>query len=91
MIRQVIQVENRLGLHARAAAKLVRLACRFASSVHVSREGANQRIDAKSILGVLMLSAAQGTRLVLLIEGEDEAEAGRAIRGLFEERFGEEN
>ena len=76
---------------ATSPAKLVRLACRFTSSVHVSREGANQRIDAKSILGVLMLCAAQGARLVLLIEGEDEAEAGRAIRRLFEERFGEDN
>src|SRR5437667_10070627 len=91
MIRQVIQVENRLGLHARAAAKLVRLACRFASSVHVSREGANQRIDAKSILGVLMLSAAEGTRLVLLMEGQDEAVAGQAIRGRVEGRVGEAN
>jgi phosphocarrier protein len=91
MIRQSILVSNRLGLHARAAAKLVRLASRFYSDVHLSREGANQRIDSKSILGILMLAASQGTRLIISIDGTDEAEAGAAIRELFETKFGEEN
>ncbi len=91
MIRQSVLVENRLGLHARAAAKLVRLASRFSSEVHLSREDANQQIDSKSILGILMLAASQGTRLVISIEGRDEAEAGEAIRRLFESKFGEEN
>ncbi len=90
MIRQSVLVENRLGLHARAAAKLVQLASRFSSEVHLSREGANQRIDSKSILGILMLAASKGTRLIISIEGQDEAEAGEAIRRLFEDRFGEE-
>ncbi len=90
MIRQSVLVENRLGLHARAAAKLVRLASRFASEVHLSREDANQQIDSKSILGVLMLAASKGTRLIISIEGKDEAEAGEAIRRLFENKFGEE-
>ncbi len=80
-----------MGLHARAAAKLVRLASRFSSEVHLSREDANQQIDSKSILGILMLAASQGTRLVISIEGRDEAEAGEAIRRLFESKFGEEN
>ncbi len=91
MIRQSIMVTNRLGLHARAAAKLVQLASRFSSEIHLSREDANQRIDSKSILGILMLAASQGTRLVVSIEGSDEAEAGEAIRQLFDGKFGEEN
>jgi phosphocarrier protein HPr len=91
MIRQSILVSNRLGLHARAAAKLVRLASRFSSEVHLSREDANQQIDSKSILGILMLAASKGTRLIVSIEGKDEAEAGEAIRELFETRFGEES
>ena len=57
MIRQSVLVTNKLGLHARAAAKLVRLASRFSSEIHLSREDANQQIDSKSILGVLMLAA----------------------------------
>jgi phosphocarrier protein HPr len=90
MIRQSILVSNALGLHARAAAKLVRLASRFSSEIHLSREEANQRIDSKSILGILMLAAKQGTHLVFTVEGQDEAEAFDAIRGLFDSKFGEE-
>lgn len=89
MIRQVIQVENKLGLHARAAAKLVRLSSRFRSEIYISREGFRQMIDSKSILGILMLAASQGTRLVFSISGQDEVEAGEAIRRLFESKFGE--
>jgi phosphocarrier protein len=91
MIRLAVQVENRLGLHARAAAKLVRLTTRFSSDVLLSREGASQQIDAKSILGVLMLAAARGTSLVFSIQGQDEVAAGNAIKELFEGKFGEEN
>ena len=91
MIRQSVLVTNRLGLHARAAAKLVRLASRFSSDVYVSREDANQQIDSKSILGILLLAASKGTRLIFSIEGNDEAEAAEAIRRLFENKFGEEN
>ncbi len=91
MIRESVLISNRLGLHARAAAKLVRLASRFSSEIHLSREDANQQIDSKSILGILMLAASQGTRLVVSIEGQDEAEAGDAIRRLFEDKFGEES
>jgi phosphocarrier protein HPr len=91
MIRQSVLVSNRLGLHARAAAKLVRLASSFSSEVYLSREDANQQIDSKSILGILMLAASKGTRLIVSIEGKDEAEAGEAIRDLFETRFGEES
>lgn len=91
MIRQSVLVSNKLGLHARAAAKLVRLASRFSSEIHLSREDANQQIDSKSILGVLMLAASEGTRLVISIEGQDELEAVEAICGLFENKFGEQN
>ncbi|MGD0100282.1 MAG: HPr family phosphocarrier protein [Acidobacteriota bacterium] len=91
MIRQSVLISNKLGLHARAAAKLVRLASRFSSEIHLSREDANQQIDSKSILGVLMLAASKGTRLVISIEGQDELEAVEAICGLFENKFGEES
>jgi phosphocarrier protein HPr len=91
MIHQPVLVDNKLGLHARAAAKLVRLASSFISEIHLSREDANQQIDSKSILGILMLAASKGTRLVITIEGLDEEEAAEAIRKLFEAKFGEEN
>jgi phosphocarrier protein HPr len=91
MIRQSVLVSNNLGLHARAAAKLVRLASRFSSEIHLSREDANQQIDSKSILGILMLAAAKGTRLVISIDGQDEADAGKAILQLFESKFEEES
>ena len=91
MIQQSVLVVNNLGLHARAAAKLVRLTSRFSSDIFISREDANQQIDSKSILGILMLAAAKGTRLVFSIEGKDEVEAGDAIRQLFENKFGEDN
>ena len=91
MIRQSVVVTNKLGLHARAAAKLVRLTSRFSSDVYISRKDANQQIDSKSILGILMLAASKGTNLLFSIEGNDEAEAADAIRRLFENKFGEEN
>jgi phosphocarrier protein HPr len=90
MIKLSILVNNRLGLHARAAAKLVRLASRFSSSIYLSRAGADQQIDSKSILGILMLAAARGTCLIVSIDGRDEVEAGNAIQSLFEQNFGEE-
>jgi len=90
MIRKVIEVENRLGLHARAAAKLVHMTSRFSSAIHLSWEGYQQEIDCKSILGVLMLAASRGTRLVVSISGADEEEASDAIVHLFASRFGEE-
>jgi phosphocarrier protein HPr len=91
MIRRVIVIENKLGLHARAAAKLVQVTSRFSSSVYLSRDGYQQAIDCKSILGVLMLAASQGTRLVFSVSGADEIEASDAIGRLFADRFGEES
>jgi phosphocarrier protein len=91
MIQQIVRVENQLGLHARAAAKLVRIASRFISRISLSREGAPRQIDAKSILGILMLAASKGATLIVSIDGSDELEAGEAIRTLFEDKFGEES
>jgi phosphocarrier protein HPr len=91
MIIERIEVKNGLGLHARAAAKLVRLASGFGCKIHLSRAGEIQQIDSKSILGILMLAASQGTILEFVLDGHDEQEASRSIRDLFESRFGEEN
>ncbi len=91
MICATLQVTNRLGLHARAASQLVRLASKFNSRILLSREGSDQVTDARSILQILMLAASQGTRLKILADGQDEFQAVEAVRQLFEEKFGEEN
>jgi phosphocarrier protein len=91
MIEQVVTVDNKLGLHARAAAKLVHLSSRFSSDIFLSREGQHQAINSKSIMGVLMLAASKGTRLIVSVTGTDEAEASNAIGLLFAAKFGEES
>jgi len=83
-----VTIVNRLGLHARAAAKFVHLASAFASRVTVSRDGT--RVDGKSILGLLTLAASKGTKLHLAIQGDDEAEAGAQLTELVRTRFGED-
>jgi phosphocarrier protein len=88
MLNRDIEIINKLGLHARAAAKLVSCASGFQSDVHLLRNG--QRVNGKSIMGVMMLAANQGTQLELEINGGDEAEAMAAIVALIEDRFGEE-
>ena len=88
MVERPLDVVNRLGLHARAAAKLVHLAATFESNVLLVAED-GEEIDAKSILGILLLAAGQGTRLTLRCAGGDEAAAADAIGALFAERFGE--
>ena len=87
MIETVIPVVNKLGLHARAASKLVKLCAGFASDIKISAGG--QQVDGKSIMGILMLAATQGTDLLLQVEGEDEQAAVDAIRMLFSDCFGE--
>lgn len=84
-----LKVVNPLGLHARAAVKLVLEANRFDSDIHLSRDDSNE-VNAKSIMGVLTLAAAQGSEVKVRCEGEDAEEALEAIRGIFEEGFGEE-
>jgi phosphocarrier protein len=87
MIRKEIEILNKLGLHARAAAKLVQCAGRFASHVEIERRG--QSVNGKSIMGVMMLAASQGTRITVEASGEDEDAAMAAIETLIGERFGE--
>lgn len=88
MLNREIEIINKLGLHARAAAKLVGCASNYRSDVQLLRDG--QRVNGKSIMGVMMLAANQGSMLQLEIDGGDEAEAMRAIVALIEDRFGEE-
>lgn len=82
-----IQITNKLGLHARAAARFVHLANSYSSRIIVAK-GAT-RVDGKSILGLLTLAAGKGTRLHLSIEGDDEAKALEALKNLVEDKFGE--
>ncbi len=87
MIKSSILISNKLGLHARASAKLTKLAGSFASEVHLSRNG--RRVNAKSIMGVMMLAAGMGTEIEIETEGEDAQAAMTAIRELIDGKFGE--
>lgn len=87
MIRRTITLVNRLGLHARAASRLVQTAAGFESAVWLTRD--SRRVNAKSIMGVLMLAAPAGTELELECDGPDEAEAIKALSELVAARFGE--
>lgn len=86
--REVIIV-NPLGLHARAAARFVHLATRFAAQVRVGRDG--KVMDGKSIMGILLLAAARGTTLTISADGPDEGDAVDALAGLVQTGFGEES
>ena len=87
MIRKQIKITNKLGLHARASAKLTQTAAKFQSAVWIARNG--RRVNAKSIMGVMMLAAGLGATVDVETEGADEAAAMQAIEQLFAERFGE--
>ena len=89
MVERWVIITNRLGLHARAAALLVRTASAYQSALRLEREDRTASADAKSILSVLMLAASRGTRLLATAEGKDEAEAMTALCGLFASGFGE--
>lgn len=89
MIEKRVTVTNRLGLHARAAARLVHTANRFQSTLRLQRVDDSISADAKSILSVLMLAAARGTVLSAIAEGADEADAIAALSDLFRNGFGE--
>lgn len=89
MLEAELKVVNPLGLHARAAARLVRLAGKSNSDIKLHRDGNNMRADAKSILSVLTLAAAKGTRLKIEIDGADERETLQEIENLFAGGFGE--
>lgn len=83
-----VAIINKLGLHARASAKLVSLAAEFKSEITLARNG--QQVNAKSIMGVMMLAAAQGTKLQVCADGKDEAKALAALSELINNRFGED-
>jgi phosphocarrier protein HPr len=87
MIQSSIQISNKLGLHARASAKLTKLAGSFKSEIHLSRNG--RRVNAKSIMGVMMLAAGLGTEVLIEVEGDDEQTAMEALRALIDGKFGE--
>ena len=87
MIQQTIIISNKLGLHARASAKLSKLAATFPCEVWLAR--GPRRINAKSIMGVMMLAAGIGAEVVLETSGEQEEEAMQALAGLFNDKFGE--
>ena len=88
MITQPITIINKLGLHARAASKLVNLCSHYTSSVELDNNG--NRVNAKSIMGVMMLAASKGTEMTLEVDGEDEITCRDAIVSLIENRFDEE-
>ncbi len=87
MLQREVEIINRLGLHARAAARLTQIAGQFKSDVWVTRNG--RRVNAKSIMGVMMLAATKGSRIVIEAEGPDEGEAMQALQALIADRFGE--
>ena len=89
MSEEEVQVGNRLGLHARAAAKFVHVANGFKSKISVTKD--TTRVDGKSILGLLTLAAARGSRLRLAAEGDDAQEALRALAALVRGKFGEDD
>ena len=89
MVERSVTVVNRLGLHARAAARLVRAASAFRSNVHLERADRSAAADAKSILSVLMLAASRGTSLRVVAEGDDEGAALDAVCDLIVSGFGE--
>ncbi|MEA2599564.1 MAG: phosphocarrier protein HPr [Acidobacteriota bacterium] len=89
MIERATEIVNRLGLHARAAAKLVHMAGGFQSRVTVEKDG--EEVDAKSILGILLLAAGQGSRVTVRCDGQDEEDAMRAVTTLIANRFDEES
>jgi phosphocarrier protein HPr len=87
MIKSTITISNRLGLHARASAKLTKLAGGFRCDIHMSRSG--RRVNAKSIMGVMMLAAGLGADVEIETDGEDEQQAMDALRALIADKFGE--
>ena len=87
MQEQSVEIINKLGLHARAAGKLVETTSRFSSDVTIEKDGRN--VDGKSIMAMMMLAAAKGTVITIKVNGEDEQDAMIAIIALINDRFGE--
>ena len=87
MMQKEVTIVNKLGLHARAAAKLVTLASSFSSDIDISKDG--QTVNGKSIMGVMMLAASRGTHIVIRATGHDEDVAAASLEELVQNRFGE--
>jgi len=87
MPQREVEIVNKLGLHARASAKLTQVASRYQSDVHIARNG--RRVNAKSIMGVMMLAAGKGSKVMLETSGPDEDEAMNALCALVADCFGE--
>lgn len=88
MIEDEVTICNKLGLHARAAAKFVATASEFESEIEILKD--NKRVNGKSIMGVMMLAASKGTSIKLMIDGDDAQDAMIKIKQLVEDRFGED-
>ena len=88
MLQREVEIINKLGLHARASARLTQVAGRFDADVWLSRNG--KRVNAKSIMGVMMLAAAKGSTGLVETDGADESDAMNAVTALIGERFGED-
>jgi len=88
MLDTKVHIINKLGLHARAAAKFVTLASRFSSDIYLQKD--HQKVNGKSIMGVMMLAASQGTELILNVSGDDEQVATEELNTLIQNRFGED-
>ncbi len=88
MVKQPVKIINQLGLHARPAALIAQTAGGFSCDIHLIKDGVS--VDAKSIMGVMMLAAEHGSTLQLTAEGVDESEAVIAIKALFDNKFNEE-
>ena len=87
MQQREVEIVNKLGLHARASAKLTQLAARYQSEVQMARNG--RKVNAKSIMGVMMLAAGKGSKVMLEVDGPDETEAMDALCALIDDYFGE--
>ncbi len=87
MQQREIEIANKLGLHARASAKLTQMAGQFTAEVWISRDA--RKVNAKSIMGVMMLAAAKGSIVTIETDGPDEAQAMTALVGLINDKFGE--
>jgi phosphocarrier protein len=87
MLEQSVEIINKLGLHARAAGKLVETTSRFSSDITIDKDGRN--VDGKSIMAMMMLAAAKGTVITVKVNGDDEVEAMEAVIALINNRFGE--
>ena len=87
MVKQEVEIVNKLGLHARASTKLTQVASQFGSEIWIERNG--RRVNAKSIMGVMMLAASKGSKITIEATGPDEAAALQALAALIDDRFGE--